>query len=93
MQQTGAAMSSSERANQNSRFWGAQLRFFNAMVMSMQMPTVFADADQKLKGGNSVVIQLVNTGKASQDRAVARMEEEQDLEELDLTPKDILLGY
>lgn len=90
---TGANEAPGMRASQNSAFWGNQLRFFQMMSMSMQMPIVFQQADKDIAEGKAVILQLVNTGKASQDRSEARLTEEQELEELDLSPRDILLRY
>lgn len=91
------------KSKAHSAFWGANQRFFNQVITSMQMPTVLKDIEQQLKEGKSAVLQLVNTNQASQDRALAKRrgekksdgtepgEDDEELEDLDLTPRDQLL--
>lgn len=76
-----------------SAFWGAHQRFFQQIMTAMQMPSVIRDIDQQVKNGNAAVVQLVNTNEASTDRALAQMKEqgEEDLENLDITPRDQLI--
>jgi len=76
-----------------SAFWGAHQRFFNQIITSMQMPSVITAAKKDIADGNAVVMQLVNTNEASQERAMARMEEGDELDDLDLTPRDHLMTY
>lgn len=73
-----------------SAFWSSHQRFFNQVLTAMQMPTVIKDTEKELKAGNCVVMQLVNTNEATMDRQLAALDEEDDLEELDLTPREIL---
>lgn len=91
-----------ENGNGNSKakmaakaaYWGAQQRFFNQIITSMQMPTVLAQIEADVAAGEAVVLQLVNTNEAQQTRALAKRKEEDesaDLEELDLTPRDMLI--
>jgi RNA polymerase sigma factor (sigma-70 family) len=98
MDETGAANSSRARSNAASAFWGAQQRFFNQLLTGLQLPTLLEDMDQQLAAGNSVVLQLVNTGEAVEKRALAkaRTEAEGDeipMEDLDLSPRQILLDF
>lgn len=77
-------------------FWGAQQRFFNQVITSMQMPSVIDQMERDLAAGESLVLQLVNTNEAQQTRAIAARKdaaagESPDLEDLDLTPRDQLL--
>src|SRR3990172_657742 len=58
------------------------------------MPSVMAHARKQLEAGNSLVFQLVNTFAAATDRELERIEAEGGtLEDLDLTPRTILLEY
>jgi hypothetical protein len=57
----------------------------------MQMPTVLEQAGRDIKEGRSPVFQLVNTNEAASERALARVDEEHTLEDLDLTPRDQLM--
>jgi hypothetical protein len=90
---TGKVKNSKALANAKSALWGSHQRFFNQIITSMQMPTVLDAVDRDLEAGRSVLLQLVNTNEAQQERALAkkREEDEEDLEDLDLTPRDQLL--
>lgn len=76
-----------------SAYWGTNQRFWNQIITSMQMPTVIKTMEADIKKGNAVVVQLVNTNEAAQGRALARMEEEDNLEDLDITPREMLIEY
>lgn len=79
-----------------SALWGGQQRFFNQLLTAMQMPSVIADAKKQLDEGNSVVFQLVNTNEATQKRAIEAQRQqngEVNADELDLSPRDILVGF
>lgn len=74
-----------------SAFWGSHQRFFNQLLCAMQMPSVLVDIDRELAAGNCCVLQLVNTNEASMERALADLDEDDDLTDLDTTPRDQLL--
>lgn len=77
-----------------SAFWGAQLRFYNQYLMTMQMPSVISSIEKDLKDpkGKSVVLQLVNTEEAAQDRQLAkRTKGDEDYDEFSVSPMDTLL--
>lgn len=74
-----------------SQFWGAQQRFFNQVITSMQLPSVFEHIDRALEAGHSPVIQLTNTGESSQERALANRGEDDSLDDFDNTPHDMLI--
>ena len=76
-----------------SAFWGSHQRFFNQVITSMQMPTVLNKVRQDIAHGEAAVLQLVNTNEAQQERVLARMEEEDDFEDLDMTPREHLMDY
>ena len=58
------------------------------------MPSVIQDIKNELKNGNSVIIQLVNTNEAAFNRAISNVSEKDvNLEDIDLSPTDILLQY
>lgn len=93
---SGGAKSSQAVSSVMSAFWGGQQRFFNQVLTAMQMPSVISDAKTQLEKGNSVVFQLVNTNEATQERAIKAQQaagEEINPEELDLSPRDILIGF
>lgn len=81
----------SARSNAYSAFWGAHQRFFNQIVTSMQMPSVIKVIEQDLAAGRQVVLQLTNTNEASQERAAAKATSAEELEELDITPRDQII--
>jgi GGDEF domain-containing protein len=81
------------KAQALSAFWGAHQRFFAQIVTSMQMPTVLREMQADLDAGRSVVVQLVNTLEASQERQLAKLAEEETLEDFDLTPRDQLMQF
>jgi len=91
MEVTGANENGRAKGAAQSAFWGAHQRFFNQVITSIQLPTVINSIHQDLKNGDSVVVQLVNTLEAAQERALARLTEEDSLEDLDLSPFDMLM--
>ncbi|MFH1740445.1 MAG: bifunctional class I SAM-dependent methyltransferase/DEAD/DEAH box helicase, partial [bacterium] len=74
-----------------SAFWGAHQRFFNQIITAMQTPSVIQKIHKDIAEGNSVVIQLTNTMEAQQKRALEKLEEDESLEDLDLTPRDTIM--
>jgi len=96
---TGAISEDGKTKNPNAKknalgqFWGSQQRFFNQILTSMQMPAVIDDVRKQIKAGNSIVMQLVNTNEAIQNRSLSNMEEDTALEDLDMTPRDILMQF
>lgn len=91
---TGGDKSSKAKGAARSAFWGQQQRFFNQVITSMQMPTVIEQMQRDLDAGDALVLQLVNTNEAQQERALGKTkdgDEGAELEELDLTPRDGLM--
>ena len=76
-----------------SQIESSRIRSLQAMTVTQKMPTVIADIEARLKDGHAVVLQLTNTNEAGQERALARMSQEDDLEDLDLSPKDMVLDF
>lgn len=81
-------------------FFGAEQRFFNQLLTAMQLPTVIAKMKESLANGHAPVVQLVNTNEAHLGRELARKSaaaedegNENFLEDLDLSPKGILLDF
>lgn len=100
LEATGALDPESGKANNpravsaaRSAFWGGQQRFFNQVITSMQMPAVLEQMEKDVAAGKALVLQLVNTNEAAQERALAKKKEEgeESLEDLDLTPRDQLM--
>lgn len=92
---SGKVKNSKAKSAAMSAFWGAQQRFFNQVITSLQMPTVIDAVERDMADGHAVVLQLVNTNEAQQERAMGKRKAEEgedaDLEDLDLTPRDALL--
>jgi len=80
------------RGRARANFWSAHQRFFNMMLTSMQMPAVLERIEHDLASGNSVVLQLTNTGEADQERAVANRDPEEDLDDFAIDPFDTLVN-
>ena len=85
-----------------SAFWGSHQRFFNQVITALQMPSVIAAVNQDLAAGHAVVMQIVNTNEADQNRALAKLGgqmagaddgETTEIEELDLTPREQLITF
>ena len=78
-----------------SRVYSNMQQFYNQVLSSMSMPTVISDIEKELAAGHSCVIQIVNTNEAAQDRAVGNSKErgDKDLENLDITPRQLITGY
>ncbi|HOJ04097.1 MAG TPA: strawberry notch family protein [Bacteroidota bacterium] len=79
------------KARLMSQFWGANLRFWNQILLSMQLPSMIADIHKQIDAGNSVLIQLVNTYEAAQESKLSTADKE-DLEALDMTPRESLMA-
>lgn len=77
-----------------AQFWGAHQRFFNQIITAMQTPAVIDHIQQQLDAGHAAVIQIVNTNEAAQERIIAdAMANDTDLEDLDFTPRQMLMDY
>jgi hypothetical protein len=77
-----------------SKFWGANQRFFNQVLTSMQMPSVVKDMKAQLERDRSLLVQLVNTNEAIMDRQLQQADQSgADIESLDMTPRQNLMQY
>jgi hypothetical protein len=93
MDAANSASNAGARSAAMSAFYGAQQRFFNQVLISMQMPSVLDAMERDLDAGMSPVLQLVNTMEAQQERALAADGAMENLENLDLTPRDVLAQF
>jgi hypothetical protein len=77
-------------------FYGAQLRFWSVLITTLKIPTAVELANRAIDDGKAVVITLVNTNEAAQNReknkGVQAGDNEEDLTEYDFGPKEILLN-
>ena len=77
-----------------SRFEGLKQRFFNHMLTGMQTPAMCERIHADLAAGHSAVIQLVSTGEALLNRRIEGLSEDERADlNLDLTPREYVLGY
>jgi hypothetical protein len=90
---TGKTLNGDAKKNALGAFWGAQQRFFNQILTSMQMPSVIKSIKKDIEDGKAVVLQLVNTNEAQMNRALSEQEEGQTLEDLDMTPRGQLMMF
>lgn len=70
-----------------------RLRSLQAVTVSQKVPTLLIDAERELEAGHSVVIQLTNTNEAIQERALAKLGDEGDLDEVNLSGAEIMLDF
>lgn len=91
---TQAGKSGQGKSAAMSQFWGAHQRFFNQIITALQTPKVIDDIQNQLDAGNAVLIQIVNTNEAAQERIIAEATaNDVALEDLDFTPRQMLMDY
>jgi predicted RNA methylase len=88
---TGGNKDARAKSAAMSAFWGGHQRFFNQIITSMQMPSVIKAVEADLAAGRQAVLQLTNTNEASQERAAAKAQTAEDIEDLDITPRDQII--
>jgi hypothetical protein len=91
---TGAEGSAKAKSAVLSMFWGTHQRFFNQVLTAFQTPAVIDHMREHLQAGHAIVVQLVNTNEAAQERIVAAASAQGTaLEDLDFTPRQMLMDY
>jgi|GEM_PF-597725 len=93
LEETGGAHDATAKSNAFSAFWGAHQRFFNQYLIALQMPSVIKQMRKDLEAGHAIVVQLTSTYEAPQERALAKVGEDGNLEDLDISPFDTLMEY
>lgn len=93
LQETGGAGNANAKSKAMSAFWGSHQRFFNQIITALQTPATIKAIEEDIKNGHSAIIQLVNTNEAAQERALSRLEEDDSLEDMDMTPREQLMEY
>jgi hypothetical protein len=91
LSETGGNKDGRAKAAAMSAFWGGHQRFFNQIITSMQMPSVIKAVEKDIAAGRQVVLQLTNTNEASQERAAAKATTAEEIEDLDITPRDQII--
>jgi predicted RNA methylase len=76
-----------------SQFWSANQRFWNQVITAMQVPTMISQIETDLKEGRSVLVQLTSTNEAATNRAIESKDKDADLDEIDTSPRYILMDF
>jgi 2'-5' RNA ligase len=77
-----------------SLFYASQQRFFNVLLTTLKIPTAVEQANKALGDGKSVVISLVNTNEAAQNREKLKFKGLEDTDEIpdyDFGPAEMLM--
>ena len=91
---SGDTLNAGAKAAARSRFESVKQRFFQQLLMSMKLPSLFPAMEAHLAEGMACVIQLVSTGEAMLDRRLADLDEEdRDELDIDLSPREYLFDY
>jgi hypothetical protein len=88
---------SQQKARFMSLFASAQQRFFNILITTLKIPTCIELANKALDDNKSVVITLVNTNEAAQNREKNKFKErddddEEEPQDYDFGPKEMLVN-
>lgn len=94
---TGSESSQVVRRRKSQIFSNLQ-NFYNQTITSMMTPSVLDDIERELAAGHSCVIQLTNTNESILDKELMKrnqssLDDDDDYDDLDLTPRDLLIGY
>ncbi len=88
---------SHQRSRAMSQFYGAQLRFFSLLISTLKIPTAIEEANKALAEGKSVVISLINTNEAAQNREKHKLRStepgDDEIPDYDFGPKEMLVQY
>lgn len=76
-----------------SAFWGSHQGFFNQVLSAFLMPSVIKSMEADIAAGHAPLVYFVNTGEAAQERALSREGAEENLDDLDMTPRERLSQY
>jgi predicted RNA methylase len=82
-----------QRAATLSQFESSRMRSLQALAVAQCVPTFIADAERRLAEGKSVVVQLTNTNEAIQERALAKLGDGGDLDDINLSNSEMMLDF
>lgn len=87
-------LNSQAKASARSRFESTKQRFFNQLLLSMKLPSLFPAMVSHLDDGQSVVVQLVTTAESILNRRLGALspEDRADLD-IDLSPREYVIDY
>lgn len=90
----GDTLNSGAKAAARSRFESTKQRFFNQLILSLKLPSMIADMEQKLENNFSCVVQIVTTAESILDRRLNRLDPEAAANlEIDLSPREYVIDY
>ena len=90
----GEVLNRRAKASAISAFEGMKQRFFNHLLTAMKVPVLIEEIKKDLKGGKSVVVQIVSTNEALIGRKVQQIpEKERDNLNIDITPREALADF
>jgi len=94
MKETLAESNGQAKSKAMSALYGSSMRFFQSVVISMQMPSVISRIRKSLDEGHAPVIQLVSTGEATLKRRLEKAaDEDVPIEDVTVNAVDILMEY
>lgn len=90
----GNTLNSAAKASALSRFESTRQRFFGQLLLSLKLPTMITDMEQKLAQGLSCVVQIVTTAEAILNRRLGRMSPEEAADtDISLSPLEYVVDY
>ena len=79
------------RARAMSQFWSSHQRFFKQLVTAFKAPSAIKEIEAALAKDESVVLSVMTTGEAQQNRMIQTINEQGgSLEDMDWTPRELL---
>lgn len=85
----GGTLNSGAKSAARSRFESTKQRFFGQLILSLKLPSMIADMEQKLDAGFSCVVQIVTTAESILDRRLNRLDPHAAANlEIDLSPRE-----
>lgn len=90
----GSTLNSSAKAAAHSRFESTKQRFFQALLLSMKLPTLIPDIENNMLAGHSCVIQVVSTAEAILGRRLNRLSPEEAADmNIEVSPLESMIDY
>lgn len=86
----GGSLNGQAMSAARSRFESVKLRFFDALLNSMKLPTLMRAIEGTLDEGGAAVVQLVSTAESVLTRRLANWDGQS---EIDMSPRDYILDY
>ena len=91
---SGDTLNAGAKGAARSRFESVKQRFFQQLLMSLKLPSLFPAIEAHIAEKMAIVIQLVSTGEAMLDRRLADHDNDAANElDIDLSPREYLFDY